>query len=129
MPLTIMRRCESFCLLCQLLNAIFRLARSEQVKEWVQQITDTVVADCRALSLEFKWIGGNWRGKLQVPTTPDMSHVPSPSVSVAIMQQTGAGMSAYTSAVGSGADGAVTATYETPAVVVLVSIYAAAGSA
>lgn len=45
------------------------------------------------------------------------------------MQQTGAGMSAYTSAVGSGADGTVTATYETPALVALVNVYAAAGSA
>lgn len=67
-------------------------------------------------------------GKCKLPLgyTPS---APNTAVSVAIMQQTGAGMSAYTSAVGSGADGTVTATYETPALVALVNVYAAAGSA
>ena len=50
---------------------------------------------------------------------------PCGAVSVAIMQQSGAGMSAFTSAVGSDADGTVTAAYETPHVVVLVNVYGA----
>ena len=50
---------------------------------------------------------------------------PYGAVSVAIMQQTGAGMSAFTSAVGSDTDGTVTAAYETPHVVVLVNVYGA----
>lgn len=96
---------------------------SMQTKDWVQEITDGVIADCRALSLEFKWIGTCIARSCNCFSRATAS--PSRrTVNVAIMQQNGAGMSSFTSSVGSEAtDGSVTATFENASVVVCVSVY------
>lgn len=72
-----------------------------KVKDWVQAVTDGVIADCKAISTEFKWM-----------------------VQVTIMQQNGAGMSSYSSAVMDSTDGLVTATFENEHLIAVVNVFA-----